>query len=439
MSFEITTLGEFITVQGGYAFKSQDFSTVGECPVLKIKNIRHGHVSYAETSFVNSAIARATLKWATKSGDVLVSMTGSGPSAPDSLVGRVARVWKGEAPALINQRIGRIISRPGVDFDLDFVFYLLSLKESQDFLVSNSTGSANQVNISGKTIESLPCPRINRNTGAEIASVFLALDEKIRLFRETNATLEAIAQALFKSWFVDFDPVRAKQGGRAPQGMDEATAALFPGSFEDSSLGSVPKGWQASTVGQSFVLTMGQSPPGDTYNEAGDGLPFYQGRTDFGFRFPKQRVYCSAPTRLAKVGDTLVSVRAPVGDVNVAIDSCALGRGVAGVCHPDGHRSYVFYSMHHLKPRFEVYNGEGTVFGSVNKKDFQGLPVVLPDDRVLEMFENLVAPLDALIENNEQKLRTLTELRNALLPRLISGQLRLPSAGEEIVELLTGT
>jgi len=181
------------------------------------------------------------------------------------------------------------------------------------------------------------------------------------------------------------------------------------------------------------LLTMGQSPPGDTYNGTGDGLPFYQGRTDFGVRFPSQRIFCTAPTRLAQAGDTLVSVRAPVGDVNVALGSCALGRGVAGVRHPDGHQSFVFYSTRSLKPHFELYDGEGTVFGSINKKDFQALPVVLPGSRVIEAFEEIVGPLDAVVENNEQKLRTLSTLRDTLLPRLISGQLRLPEA-EAVVE-----
>lgn len=261
-----------------------------------------------------------------------------------------------------------------------------------------------------------------------IGDILESLDDRITLLRETNATLEAIAQALFKSWFVDFDPVRAKAEGRQPEDMNATTAALFPDSFEESELGLVPKGWACSIIGQSFILTMGQSPPGDTYNEIGEGLPFYQGRTDFGFRFPKQRVFCTEPTRLAITGDTLVSVRAPVGDVNIALEECALGRGVAGLRHPEGHQSFVFYAVRCLKPYFEMYDGEGTVFGSINKKDFQALPIVVPSEKLLTAFEAVVAPLDVAIENNEQKLRSLTQLRDTLLPRLISGQLRLPEA-----------
>ncbi len=124
-----------------------------------------------------------------------------------------------------------------------------------------------------------------------IAHILGTLDDKIELNRRMNETLEAMARALFKSWFVDFDPVRAKAEGRDP-GLPQPLADLFPDSFEDSELGEIPRGWRVGCVDDEFDLTMGQSPPGDTYNEAGDGLPFYQGRTDFGFRFPTRRVYC---------------------------------------------------------------------------------------------------------------------------------------------------
>lgn len=261
----------------------------------------------------------------------------------------------------------------------------------------------------------------------EISTVLDALDDRISLLRETNTTLEAIAQALFKSWFVDFDPVRAKQQGSAPQGMDAATAALFPDSFEESELGEVPKGWRVSSVGASFVLTMGQSPPGDTYNVNGEGMPFYQGRTDFGFRFPTQRVFCTEPTRLAQAGDILVSVRAPVGDVNMALEQCCLGRGVAGLRHPQGFNSFVFYSTRLLRQRFDVFDTEGTVFGSINKKDFQCLPIIEPNQAVLRAFDDIASPMDKRVIENEQQIRTLATLRDTLLPRLISGQLRLPA------------
>ncbi|WP_083615638.1 restriction endonuclease subunit S [Thalassolituus oleivorans] len=210
MTFDWTTLGEYARVQGGYAYKSNDFTESGVCPVLKIKNVRVCTVDYSETSFISEEIANDTFEWRTKEGDILISMTGSGPNAPQSLVGRVARVWGDEPEAWINQRVGRLVLNQEDLIHPDFLFYILSSQSSQDFLVSNSSGSANQANISGKTIESLPCPKIEYNLSANIAKTLRNFDQKIILNRQINQTLESMAQAIFQSWFVDFDPVKAK-------------------------------------------------------------------------------------------------------------------------------------------------------------------------------------------------------------------------------------
>ncbi|MFM2196767.1 MAG: hypothetical protein RLZZ505_199 [Verrucomicrobiota bacterium] len=256
-----------------------------------------------------------------------------------------------------------------------------------------------------------------------IAAVLGALDDKIELNRRMNATLEAMARALFQSWFVDFDPVRAKLDGRPPAALDPATAALFPEHLEDSPLGHIPKGWKAGTVVEGFNLTMGQSPPGNTYNEDGNGLPFYQGRTDFGFRFPKRRIYCTAPTRYAKAGDTLVSVRAPVGDINMASEECCIGRGVAAVRHKSGATSFTYHSMANLYPDFARFEAEGTVFGSINKDSFEKLRFVIPPDEIVAAYERQAGPLDEQIRNLEEQSRTLATLRDTLLPQLLSGEL----------------
>ena len=313
--------------------------------------------------------------------------------------------------------------------DVRFIEYLFQAMRKQ--VKSHAYGSA-QENINLEVLRKLEFPIPSLETQTKIADYLTILDDRISLLRETNTTLEAIAQALFKSWFVDFDPVHAKMQGRAPEGMDEATAALFPDSFEESELGPVPKGWESSTLGKSFELTMGQSPPGDTYNQTENGLPFYQGRTDFGFRFPAKRIYCNAPTRLAEISDTLVSVRAPVGDVNMAIERCCIGRGVAAVRHQSGCVGYTFYAMKNLGTHFKNFDTEGTIFGSINKKDFEALPVVVPSEGVLFAFDEISKATDGSIEINEQKIRALVEIRDTLLPRLISGQLRVNSIAEVV-------
>ena len=140
---------------------------------------------------------------------------------------------------------------------------------------------------------------------------------------------------------MDFGPTRAKQEGRAAY-LPEPLWSLFTGAIDGET--GLPEGWEKGTVGEYFNLTMGQSPPGITYNDIGEGLPFFQGRTDFGFRFPENRKYCSAPARIAEPNDTLISVRAPVGDINMAFEKCCIGRGVAVLRHKSKSRSFTYYS-----------------------------------------------------------------------------------------------
>jgi len=225
-----------------------------------------------------------------------------------------------------------------------------------------------------------------------IAAMLGALDDKIELNRRMNRTLEAIAQAVFRHWFVE---------------SEEA------------------EGWEVGRLGDEFNLTMGQSPPGETYNETGEGIPFFQGRADFGFRFPTKRVYCTAPTRFAEAGDTLVSVRAPVGDMNMAAERCAIGRGLAAVRHKTGSRSYTYYAMRFIQESLSRFEGEGTVFGSITKADFENLQVIIPPVEKVKEFEKFCFPIDEMIENNEKQSRTLAALRDALLPKLMRGEVRV--------------
>jgi len=273
-----------------------------------------------------------------------------------------------------------------------------------------------------------------RDEQAAIGHILGTLDDKIEVNRRMSETLEAMARALFKSWFVAFDPVRAKMEGRDP-GLPKSLSNLFPDRLVDSGLGEIPEGWGIGRVDDEFNLTMGQSPPGETYNVAGDGVPFYQGRADFESRFPKRRVYCTAPTRLAQKGDTLVSVRAPVGDINMAFEDCAIGRGVAAARHRSGSRSYTYQFMLGLEEVFTRFEAEGTVFGSISKKDFHAIPCVVVPPEIVAAFERALAPLDDRVEIIMRQCGSLACLRDALLPKLISGELRLsllPAGAEHV-------
>lgn len=319
---------------------------------------------------------------------------------------------------------------PAENLDNDFLFY--ALKGTIAEMQTLTYGTVFKT-ITTRTFDHwlIPLPPLPEQRA--IAHILGTLDDKIELLRRMSETLEEMARAIFKAWFVDFVPVRAKMEGRWKRGqslpgLPAHLYDLFPDRLVPSELGGIPEGWETDFFSNHFRITMGQSPPGHTYNEEGDGLPFYQGRVDFGFRFPSRRVYCTAPTRFADKGDTLITVRAPVGAINMAIEYCAIGRGVTAVRHKSGSRSYTFYFVDSLRPIFENFETEGTVFGAITKKDLCSIKCVIPPNKIIEQFETICAPIDEQIERNEHEIRALITLRDTLLPKLIRGEIRVKDA-----------
>ncbi|NLK50564.1 MAG: restriction endonuclease subunit S [Candidatus Cloacimonetes bacterium] len=311
--------------------------------------------------------------------------------------------------------------------DARFSYYLL---QTLGLELMNSDSAVPGLNRNAAHLRRIPLH--NKAYRHSIAFILGSLDDKIELNLQINKTLEDTAQAIFKNWFSDFDPVHAKAAGKQPIGLNPEIAALFPDSFVDSELGQIPKGWSISRLDEYFKLTMGQSPPGRTYNEEGLGIPFFQGRSDFGFRFPKKRVFCSAPKRFANKGDTLVTVRAPVGDINMALELCAIGRGVASVRHKTGSSIFTYYTMNQLRNSFTRFEAEGSVFGTITKTDFLSLPIIAPPIQLIETYTRLFGVLENSIECNELQSMTLISIRDTLLPKLISGNLKIRDA-EKIV------
>ena len=186
---------------------------------------------------------------------------------------------------------------------------------------------------------------------------------------------------------------------------------------------SAEESWKTGSLSDIAVITMGQSPKGDTFNETGEGAVFYQGRTDFGFRFPTRRLYTTEPKRIALCGDALMSVRAPVGDLNVAYEDCCIGRGLAAIHSKDNHQSFVLYTLFTLKKQLDVFNGEGTVFGSINKESLNSMEITIPPRELMDRFESTVSPIDRAIRNNYEEICRLQAIRDTLLPKLMSGEI----------------
>ncbi|MBO7571570.1 MAG: restriction endonuclease subunit S [Bacteroidales bacterium] len=275
-----------------------------------------------------------------------------------------------------------------------FLYYFLIQSQITEYLHSVAEASTSAYpSLKPSDIEALDIEIPPLDTQRRIASILSSLDDKIDLLHRENATLEQMAETLFRQWFVE-------------ESKEE---------------------WEEGKLGDEFNFTMGQSPRGDSFNEEGVGIPMYQGNADFGFRFPTKRVFTTQPTRFAEPNDTLISVRAPVGAQNMATEKCCIGRGVAAFRYKgnSSYYSYTYYKLKSLLEEIKQFNDNGTVFGSISKSDFENLDIVVPDENTIMSFQQQVKDIDDKIINNNKEIQTLIQTRDGLLPRLMGGEIKI--------------
>jgi type I restriction enzyme S subunit len=274
----------------------------------------------------------------------------------------------------------------------------------------------------------------------EIAGVLGNLDDRITLLRETNTTLEATAQALFKSWFVDFDPVHAKMQGRAPDGMDEATAALFPDSFEESEFGAVPKGWATISFRDSINVIGGGTPKTSVPEYWGGDIPWFSvvdapGASDV-FVVDTEKHITEAglngsSTKLLQAGTTIISARGTVGRLALTGGPMAMNQSCYGLRGKAGDQYFTYFSTTRLVEQLKQ-RAHGSVFDTITQETFAGVSLCYPSVEVIQAFEQLVEPLLMRIRENLIQANSLSSLRDTLLPRLISGQLQVTTAEAQV-------
>ena len=229
-----------------------------------------------------------------------------------------------------------------------------------------------------------------------------------------NDNLEQQAKLLYDYWFVQFDfpDENGKPYKKSGNKMKYNQILKM----------DIPSGWSIGTLSDIADITMGQSPEGESYNENGNGIEFFQGSTDFGVFFPKTRIYTTNPKRMSKENNTLLSIRAPVGTINIAYQDCCIGRGLASVQGKANNTSFIRYLLKNNKKFFDRINNAGTTFGAITKDILYDMPVIIPPEKVMMEYENLVSRLEATIRSLESEIRQLTCIRDFLLPILINGQ-----------------
>ena len=255
------------------------------------------------------------------------------------------------------------------------------------------------------------------DTQKKIGDFLYSLEKKKQTNNQINQELEAMAKSLYDYWFVQFD--FPDQNGK-PYKSSGGKMVYHPELKRE-----IPEGWGVEKLENVANITMGQSPKGSSYNEAGEGIMFFQGSTDFGWRFPVARQYTTEPSRIAEEDDILLSVRAPVGTLNIADTRCCIGRGLAAINSKVGANSYIFNVMQDFKKLFDMINSVGTTFGSITKDDLYSLQLVYPPTELLMEFDQLVKSFDREIKNRSRQNQELTQLRDWLLPMLMNGQVKV--------------
>jgi len=378
---------------------------------LRITDIREGSINWDTVPYcpINE---KDYIKNKLEVGDIVVARTGATTGITETIKHNVDAVF---ASYLIRFRINKEIANPF------YVGYVLKSTFWKEYVGSIVSGSA-QPGANAKQFSDFSLNLPDLPTQTAIAEILSSLDDKIELNNKLNQELENLAQTLFKQWFIDFE---------FPANLADSTLSRVEGykssggEMVESELGEIPKGWVVGTLKDEFNLNMGQSPKGDTYNEIGEGMIFFQGRSDFGFRFPSVRMYTSDPKKIAKKFETLISVRAPVGDINMADSDCCIGRGLGSISHPKNYFSYTYYKMISIQSELKTYDNEGTVFGSINKETLGNIKNIIPPLKIVEQFSSLIEDNDALIYNISGENQSLTSLRDILLPKLISGEIEV--------------
>lgn len=385
MNYNLYSVGELIDeiAMGpfGSNIKVECFVDEG-VPVLNGSNLGGFELSEKAFRFVTSEKADSLKKANAHKGDVVITHRGT--------LGQIVYIPETALydRYVISQSQFRV--RCNEKVLPEYLVYYFHTPIGQHKLLSN----ASQVGVPAlarpsSTFQQIEVELPDTDTQRKIVHLLNSIQHRIKTNEQINDNLQQQAKSLYEEMFLT--------------NADETTTS--------------------GTLSDIATITMGQSPSGSSYNEDGIGEVFYQGRAEFGFRFPTRRLFTTEPKRIAEANDVLLSVRAPVGDLNVAYERCCIGRGLGAIHSKDGNSSFVLYTMFALRPQLDVFNGEGTVFGSINRDALNTLPIEIPSADKIADFEAIVKPMDQFIRSNYEEICRLESLRDSLLPKLMSGEI----------------
>lgn len=316
-----------------------------------------------------------------------------------------------------------------------FLYYILKYLNLNNWRSGSGQPLLNQSTLNA--IEALIPPY---SVQLQISSFLYAIDDRIKLLQETNSTLESIAQALFKSWFVDFDPVRAKQEGRQSEGMDEATAALFPDTFETTKLGELPTAWRISNIGAELTSILGGTPSRARPEFWKEGSVAWinsgkvnEYRITTASELITDEALSRSATKLLPARTTVLAITgATLGQISIVEIAACANQSVIGILQNEKFSTEFIYFWINFNIKKLISSQTGGAQQHINKGNVEELPLLVPDIQILNRFKSIAQPLFIKIAENCFQISTLSSIRDSLLPRLISGQIRLPDYEEQI-------
>ena len=415
--------------------KQSEFSGLGKCLFLNTGNVTTQGFNFTACQFISAEKDQALRKGKLSRQDLIMTTRGT--------VGNVAYYSENVSFDHIRINSGMVIFRPDICKILPrFLYQFLRSSLFKTQVAALQTGSAQpQLPIRDISRIEVPIPPLKEQKA--IGHILGTLDDKIELNRGMNETLEATARAIFKSWFVDFDPVRAKLNGQKPPAMDEKTAALFPDEFEESELGKIPKGWPICSLDSLGKITTGKTPSTKVDRNYGGKVPFLT-PSDMDSR----AVISTTKRYLTDQGVEIVrSAKVPTGAISVSCIGSDMGKVVMTgqdcvtnqqinsiVVNEQVHREYLFFNLRGRKDEIRNLGSGGSAVPILNKGAFSRVTVLLPPQSILGAYHRLAQPMVSLISANIQEIESLAGTRDTLLPKLLSGELPVPDAEKTIKE-----
>lgn len=405
-------LSELVEVTRGQSLIGEYYAEQGEVKRLTLANFDYQNGGFKEDLQKTDIYYTGTIKskFLLNKGDIITPLTEQTPG----LLGSTARIP--ESGKYIQSGDVALVKCNEDLIDHSFCYYLLPSSQVKKQL---SVGSQ-QTKIRHTSpdaikncIVDIPCLEQQKKIGKLLDAITAKIDEN----QKQNDLLEKMTKQIYDYWFVQYD--FPDENGRPYKSLGGAMV------YNENLKREIPLGWDYARLIDIANITMGQSPEGSSYNENGDGIIFYQGSTDFGIRFPKVRMFTTAPSRYAKKGDILMSVRAPVGATNIASNDCCIGRGLSAINSKIGSITYIYEIISYFKSMFEQKNSAGTTFGSITKDELYGLPCIKPDQKVIDAFEKICSPIFEKQMQIGEETEKLKSLKDFLLPLLMTGQVHI--------------